>query len=120
MIQIERQGGNYGTSLDILLGDIDNWVNRTYKEQTTVKTIKTTIVIGTIISFIISSASMIFSMIIHYNDTMSIMSLGNLEDILLYQVTTAVFIAASMLFLIYAFTKYNYDWITKSVDEKAF
>lgn len=119
MIQIERQGGNYGTSLDILLGDIDNWVNRTYKEQTTVKTIKTTIVIGTIISFIISSASMIFSMIIHYNDTMSIMSLGNLEDILLYQVTTAVFIAASMLFLIYAFTKYNYDWITKSVDEKS-
>lgn len=119
MIQIERQGGNYGTSLDILLGDIDNWVNRTYKEQTTVKTIKTTIVIGTIISFIISSASMIFSMIIHYNDTMSIMSLGNLEDILLYQVTTAIFIAASMLFLIYAFTKYNYDWITKSVDEKS-
>ena len=41
---------------------------------------------------------MIFSMIIHYNDTMSIMSLGNLEDILLYQVTTAIFIAASMLF----------------------
>ena len=24
-----------------------------------------------------------------------------------------------MLFLIYAFTKYNYDWITKSVDEKS-
>ena len=46
MIQIERQGGSYGTSLDILLGDIDNWVNRTYTEQATVKSIKMSIIIG--------------------------------------------------------------------------
>ena len=119
MIQIERQGGSYGTSLDILLGDIDNWVNRTYTEQATVKSIKMSIIIGMVISFIIGSASMAVSMIMNSSDDMSIMGSGRLEDIALYQITTAIFIAANMVFLAYAFTKYNYDWITKSVDEKS-
>ena len=108
MIQIERQGGSYGTSLDILLGDIDNWVNRTYTEQATVKSIKMSIIIGMVISFIIGSASMAVSMIMNSSDDMSIMGSGRLEDIALYQITTAIFIAANMVFLAYAFTKYNF------------
>lgn len=72
MLNIEKTGGEYSNSINIMLVDIDSWINRTYMEQAEVERIKFTNMIGLLIGFIMGSVCSIFSYYMNHSQYVSV------------------------------------------------
>lgn len=116
MLKIETNGGKYSTALNIMLTDIDNWVNRTYLEQKNVKDIKKITMIGLVIGYAMGAFTIFFSK--YMNSSQSLMTTQPIEQDFIYQMSSLIFICISVLFFTYTQSHYNYDWVTKTKNEK--
>ena len=103
MQSIERLGGQYQKSLDMMLEDIEAWVKRTYSYQKDIKLIKQRIILGIILSLLIS-ASMLF---------MIPKELVYLPDKQLYQMSTMILFLVLITILTLVQIKLNGEWLIK-------
>lgn len=118
MINIENNGGEYSESINIMLVDIDSWINRTYIEQADVENVKKTNMIGLLISFVMGSICSIFSLFLNSREDMSIAVKGSIADDITYQIGCLVFLIVSIVFFAYTQTGYNRDWVSKTLNKK--
>lgn len=118
MINIEQNGGEYSDSINIMLVDIDSWINRTYIEQADVENVKKTNMIGLFIAFIMGSVCSIFSLFLNSRNDMSIAITGSIADDISYQLGCLIFLIVSIIFFTYTQTGYNRDWVSKSLNNK--
>lgn len=116
MYKIETNGGKYGTALNIILTDVNNWVNRTYLMQNEVKNIKKNTIIGLLLGYIMGASTVVYSKVM--NGTGTLLGSADISQDLLYQITSVIFICVSILFFTYSQTHYNYDWVEKVHKDK--
>lgn len=116
MLNIEKTGGEYSNSINIMLVDIDSWINRTYMEQAEVERIKFTNMIGLLIGFIMGSVCSIFSYYMNHSQYVSVN--GSVADDVLYQIGCLVFLVVCVLFYTYTQVGYNRDWVSKELNKK--
>lgn len=116
MYKIETSGGKYGTALNIILGDVNNWVNRTYLMQNEVKNIKKNTMVGLLLGFVMGASTVMFTKAMGRNG--SLLGSTDISQDILYQITSVVFICVSILFFTYTQTHYNYDWVEKVRNDK--
>lgn len=113
LIGVEKRGGEYKNSLNVLYKDYDSWVKRTYVRQQNVKRIRTDMLIGCVIAYVIGSASVLMVSVFNsfsqgdgqLNINMDITSLWE------YQLVSALFIIACIVFYTFTQLKYNGDWL---------
>lgn len=116
LIDIEMKGGEYSASINIILMDIDNWINRTYAEQNEMERVKLTTVVGLIVSLVIGGCSSIFSYVM--NNNKNVMAKASIANDSMYQISCVVFFIVCILYFIYTQVSYNRDWVTKTLNEK--
>lgn len=117
MINIEKKGGEYQTSINIMLTDIDNWINRTYSEQAEIDRVKQANNIGLLLSLFMGGVSSIFSTIM--NNMENVQVKGSIANDSMYQVGCLVFVITCIIYFVYTQTSYNKDWVTKTLNDKA-
>lgn len=115
MINIELKGGDYTSSINIMLTDIDNWITRTYAEQNEIGRVKTANIIGLILSLGIGAVSSAFSYVMQNSEYHYEKSIG---DNMIYQVCCLIFLIVCVLYFVYTQVSYNRDWVSKAVNEK--
>lgn len=118
MIKIEKNGGRYTTALNLMLADVDSWVNRTYIAQKDVKNIKKNTIIGLGIAYFMGCVTIIISEFSSKTGQGIMSNSVNIYDDVIYQVSSMIFLIASVLYFTYTQVKYNYDWVTKTRDNK--
>ena len=116
MLKIETNGGKYSSALNIMLTDVDNWVNCTYLAQTEVKNIKKNTMIGLIIGYFMGASTILFSKVM--SQSQNLIGSTSIAEDMIYQVSSAIFICLSIIFFTYTQSHYNYDWVTKVKDNK--
>lgn len=114
LINIEKKGGSYSTSLDVLLMDFDNWVKSVHRHQQDIRRVKNTLTIGIILSFVLASVSVMITYI-----------LKNMSDIRMditkewtYQVSSTVFLILCLLFYVYTRCAFKEEWVRSGRDDK--
>ena len=103
LMKIERKGGHYDNSINVLLNDIQDWNSRTYVYQKEKKSTKGKLVICIVLSLVISGA------------TLFMLPKGvHISGSLAYQITTGIFL--SLLITLYTViqTKLSGSWLGES------
>jgi Ca2+/Na+ antiporter len=113
LINIEKKGGSYSTSLSVLLMDFDNWVKNVYKHQQDIKRVKTNLAIGLILSFFLASVSVIIAFILKNTSEIQLDITKNLT----YQICSTVFIILCLIFYVYTRCAFNDDWVKLGRDD---
>lgn len=116
MINVEMGGGDYATSINIMLTDIDNWINRTYSEQHEIDRVKQANIIGLVLSFIMGGISSVFSIVMNHSGYMTNKSIA---DDYMYQIACVAFVCACVLYFVYTQVSYNKDWVTRTLNDKS-
>lgn len=116
MINIELKGGNYQNSINIMLTDIDNWINRTYTEQIEIENVKISNIIGLCLGFVMGGVSVIFSKI--FINSGYVDASKSISNDLMYQICSMVFLIISTIYFTYTQTGYNKDWVEKAKRDK--
>lgn len=107
LINIEKRGGNYYNSLDVLIEDFDRWVKRIYSYQKSIRMIKRNTFIGILLSCILASVSVMISLILDNTSGISM----NIADEALYQAASVIFVLANFIFFIFVQIKYSINWL---------
>lgn len=109
MMEVERSGGRYRKSMEVLFEDNDKWVNRRNAFSKDIILIKRDISIGIIISVMMAYITTLISgMLNRYSE--SSMSLYSNE---IYQISTMVFILVCLLFFFFIHKSYNVAMFTE-------
>lgn len=109
LISVERNGGRYQSALSVLLQDFDRWIKRVYKRQQDIKKVKTEAGVGVGLCFLVGSASVLVSQIVGGSASINMDITGQLA----YQVVSAAFFLACVLYFTYVQLHYKGDWLGK-------
>lgn len=107
MVRVESSGGSYQNSMNVLVEDIDHWIERIYQMQKDRKVIKRDSTIGIILSFIVADVSLLTAIVlgrqdigIHINITQSVM----------YQMITTGFFVFNIGCFVAVQSGFSRDW----------
>lgn len=114
MVNVEMRGGDYATSINIMLTDIDNWINRTYAEQHEIDRVKQANIVGLALSFIMGGISSVFSIVMNYSGYTN----KSIANDTMYQFTCMIFVCACVLYFVYTQVAYSRDWVTRTLNDK--
>lgn len=115
LINVELQGGEYQTSISIMLEDVDNWITRTYNDQKDIDTVKKTTNVGLIISFILGGVASAFSIMLQTGNFKELNMTASIGDEGMYQAGCVVFMIVCILYFTYTQVSYNRDWVEKTI-----
>lgn len=115
MVNIELKGGDYSTSINIMLTDIDNWITRTYAEQAEINRVKVANIIGLALSIGMGAATSGFSVMMQNSGYEFEKTIG---ENLMYQIGCLIFLVSCVLYFVFTQISYNRDWVSKSINEK--
>ena len=109
IVNVEKTGGQYNNSLNVLVMDFDSWVKRGYSQQQKVARTKNNILIGIVISYVLAAASVMISAILKNTAQLGM----DISHEPLYQIVAMVFLICNMLFYVWVSVMCKQDWLEK-------
>ncbi len=116
LLSVEKNGGNFKTSLNVLLSDIDRYVKRVYKHQEDIKLFKRDIGIGLVLAVCMGAATVLISSVFGGNNSLKI-SMDITNDIV-YQIASFIFFVCCIGYFLYVQLHYKCEWVTYSRTDK--
>ena len=100
LIKVERQGGKYQSTLNIILDDIHSWTERTYSFQKDRKVVKNSIIISLVMGVMITATTVIL-----FSRNKSMSPILKMEA---YQIGS--FLVLGVMILLFAFCTEEINW----------
>ncbi len=107
MLRVEESGGQYQNSLNVLIEDMNHWIERTYQMQKDRKIIKRDSVIGIVLSLFVGAFSVILGFVMKQETIGIRMEITSNQ---MYQIVTTVFLLFLTGYFIYVQSGYQKDW----------
>ena len=108
LMNVERNGGEYQSSIDILLNDLRSWIQRTYNYQNELKSIKGKISLSMVLSLAIAGTMIA----IVPEDLMTFKTTP------IYQIPTTILLALILIIYTFVQTKLNGTWLVNDATHK--
>lgn len=116
LLSVEKNGGKFRTSLNVLLEDIDRYIKRVYKHQEDIKLFKRDISIGIVLAVCMGASTVLISSIFGANSSMQL-DMDITGDIV-YQLASLVFFICCIGYFLYVQLHYKCEWVTYSRTDK--
>lgn len=116
-IKIELEGGEYHRALNILLKDINNWMERTMLFQKEKRSMRVNYIIALILSILTCTLATIMSYISKGQNSF-LSSYLDITGNSIYQIVSVLFISSCLISLLLIQKKYTGSWLEEKKNEK--
>lgn len=116
LLSVEKNGGNFKTSLNVLLSDIDRYVKRVYKHQEDIKLFKRDMGIGLVLAVCMGTATVLISSVFGGNSSLKISM--DIKGNIVYQIASFIFFACCICYFLYVQLHYKCEWVTYNRTDK--